>query len=158
MKRGPVVWVGPPLSLIYGAVFATILSGCTSSVQVPLCGDLARTTYRNVPVENSEISSYTRSVANDLKLKLEILSPFVMRVSGIDSNLTKFMEDYPVMLCGFDPVKVTVPHNTYLSCTSHAKKWISVVQSGSSQDLMLQDMIYEPLCASGVDKKPSAKL
>ena len=144
-------------SFAYGAVAVAVLSGCTSSIQVPLCGDLARTTYRTVPVESSEISSYTRSVAADLNLKLEILSPFVMRVSGLDSRVAKFMEDYPTMLCGFDPVQVTVPHDTYLSCTSHAKKWIDVVQAGKPEDLMLQNMIYEPICASGVAKKPTVE-
>lgn len=131
---------------------AAILSGCASA-HLPLCPDLARTTY-SAPYSNSVISSYTLTVAKERQIDLEILSPFVMRASGSVWAINRFTADYRFLACGFAPEHVTVPHETYLRCMDHVQQWMTIIKSDKPEDLMLQETIYEPVCASGAPQHP----
>jgi hypothetical protein len=127
-------------------VVATAI-GCTS-VRLPLCVDLARTTYDS-QTSGSEVTSYMRDVATTWHLEMTILSPFAMLVSGNIVAVGRFRKEYGMMVCGFDPQKVTVPHDTYLRCMDHVQTWIQIVQSSEPENLFIQQTEYEPVCASG---------
>lgn len=131
---------------------ALFLWGCASA-RLPLCEDLARTTYDS-SVEGNEVSKYTRKVAEHRHLDLTVLSPFVMIVTGEQWKVERFQAEYPFMVCGFAPEHVTIPHDTYLRCMDHVAQWITIVQSDKPEDLMLQGTEYEPVCASGAPARP----
>jgi hypothetical protein len=124
-----------------------LLCGC-ASVRLPLCEDLAHTTY-STPAEANEVSRYAREVAARWNLELTVLSPFAMQVTGEDWKLRRFQAEYAFMVCAFSPKRVTVPHDTYLRCMDHVAQWMTIVQSGNPENLMLQATEYEPVCASG---------
>jgi len=117
-------------------------------MRVPLCGDLARTTYET-PTDGSEVSRYMRAVAADWNLNLIVISPFAMEVSGDIFAEKRFLKEYPLMVCGFDPKRVAVPHDTYLRCMDHVTTWIEIIQSQHPDNLFIEETEYEPVCASG---------
>jgi hypothetical protein len=136
-----------PIARLLSICCAASFCGC-ASVRLPLCQDLARTTY-NKPVEGNEVSRYTRDVAERWRLDLTLLSPFAMRVTGDVWNVNRFQAEYPFLVCGFDPVHVLIPHDTYLRCMQHAPDWIVIVQSDKPENLMVTQTLYEATCASG---------
>lgn len=134
-----------PLVAAIGA--ALELSGC-ASVRLPLCPDLAKTTYRQGEPKTL-YGKYVELNASALSVNLRTLSPFVMRASGTVWHLHQFKHDYSFEVCAFSAGKVTVPRETYLRCMDHVRKWIAIVNSPEPADLMLREYEYEPVCASG---------
>lgn len=128
--------------------FATV-AGC-ATIRLPLCKDLAQTTYKQPPtLGGSDIGAYTWEVARRQHLELKALSPFAMDVTGAVWNLRRFQTDYPFLACSFDPDRVVIPRDTYLQCMGHIDEWTAIVQSGSPENLMLRETLYEATCASG---------
>lgn len=123
------------------------ISGCTTA-RLPLCADLARTT--SGPAQGGAvIGQYVLDNAAQLHVTLRPISPFAVMASGRRDRVKRFELDYPHMVCAFSPRHVTVPRDTYLQCMGHVLDWIRIIQSGSPQNLMVRETLYEATCASG---------
>jgi hypothetical protein len=124
------------------------MTSACSTTRLPLCPDLAKTTYTSSD-DPTVYGKYVTINASRLNITLAALSPYVMRVTGTPWDVANFKSDYRFEVCAFSASQVTVPHETFLRCMDHADQWVGIVNSKAPENLMLTEYEYESTCASG---------
>ena len=122
------------------------LTSC-STTQLPICPKLSRTTVQG---DLTSLGQHMENVSSTYRLKVVKLSEFVVRVSGATGNLHRFIEDYPQIVCAFDPGQVGNAGSAYMSCVQHAPSWIYAVRSNQPEELFLSEYRFWENCVAGV--------
>lgn len=113
---------GPAAACIF------FLSACTTTT-LPLCPAIAANSLS--PADpNRSVNYFVSSRAKDLDITILQTSWFSANFSGSYLAMAHFKNDYPLMLCAFDPsLQMTEIPQTFSSCMSNARSWISTIQS-----------------------------
>ena len=112
---------------------------------LPLCPGIALISY-DPPRKNHFINRYVEERSKMLGIRHVILSPFVAKFIGMPWSIRIFSEEYPNLLCAFEPQVESNDRETYLSCMSNVPKWISSVQSNKPESLMLEELYFKENC------------
>lgn len=130
------------------AVISVALSAaaCTSARRFPLCPELATKSYPAPPPAGTVLNKYIAEQAAERKVRISILSPFAMVLTGRTGQISWFDKHYPFLLCSFDPANVILDDATYLTCMTNAERWVQIVRSEEPEDLMLADSHYSRVC------------
>jgi hypothetical protein len=124
-----------------------VLSGCASSGQFPLCPRIAEESYPSGS-PGAVVNLYARDQAAARHLIISPLSSFAAVVSGSYEDLRWFNQNYPTMLCAFDPHQEVLDRERYISCTIHAPHWIEIIRSSHPEDLMLIETKFRENCSA----------
>jgi hypothetical protein len=140
VHRGtPVYW------LILTAVLV-LITGCTSA-RFPLCPAVAEASYSE-HTRGKIINYYVDQAAIERHVYIEPLSEFSADFYGSYQDIKWFSDNYPFMLCAFDPRKIPDDRETYISCMTHAKDWITILRSSMPENLMLTNTKFKENCSS----------
>lgn len=119
--------------------------GC-ASIKRPLCPTLALQSYAPpVPAEHS-LNNYLAQEASKRGIKVSVLSPFEVELSGGAHQISWFKKNYPSLMCGFNPIGVPQREVEYTTCMLYIDSWTKIVNSKTPGDLMLDQSHYPGVC------------
>jgi hypothetical protein len=124
-------------------VLLLTLAGCTTA-RFPLCPAIAEASYQTPGPRT--IGAYTAKAAELREVQIQPLSAFAADFTGSYDEINWFTENYPTLVCAFDPKQVTDVSTTYLSCMTHASEWVQVIRSAHPEDLMLSQTHFVDIC------------
>ena len=122
------------------------LQGCASE-KYPLCPAIAE---QSVPggKRGQIINAYIIDNANRRNVKVEMLSEYEAIFTGLSTDLRWFRENYPAMLCAFDPRQNLSNKETCMTCTKYTPLWIELIRSNHPENLMADGTKFWPSCSS----------
>ena len=94
------------------------------------------------------VNKYIMDQASARNIKIAVLSEYEAELYGTPADLQWFTQNYPAMLCAFDPRQNLSNRETYISCTSHAPQWIEIIRSQHPEYLMLRQTKFLENCSS----------
>ncbi len=118
-----------------------IITSCRTS-KFPICTKLSNTK----PSSVEGISSTLLKVCNERNISITVLSSTIVELRGSVRQMKWIQNNYHILVCDFDQTKVSLDESTYISCMSHAKDWIKIVQSSRPDTLMIDQTKYCPNC------------
>jgi hypothetical protein len=126
---------------------AAALSGC-ATVMLPLCPSIAKNSYEHQDASKA-LNKFAVDLAEKRSISITQLSWFQASFSGLWPDIRWYEENYPYVLCAFDPkLQLIYKRETYVSCMRHARNWIETAQSKEPQNLMSPDSMYYEDCVS----------
>lgn len=132
-------------SFFYAAIFS-LLSACATT-KLPLCPAIAGKSYAN-PTEDKALGMLLEQEIKKREIAVSQLSWFAAEFSGKSSDISWLSRNYPEIICSFDPkIKKIYIRETYTSCMAHANQWITAIQAGRPESLMLQETRFFEICA-----------
>jgi hypothetical protein len=126
---------------------AVSLAGC-ATVNLPLCPAIAKNSY-DPPDNTRALNKFAVQQATDRRIEVKQLSWFAASFSGFSPSISWYQENYPFMVCAFDPKNQTIHiRETHMSCMAHARQWIQKTQSDHPEYLMLTETKFYENCVS----------
>jgi len=147
MQFLPVVSVTYPnwIIIVFAALIVPELVGC-SSLKGPLCPTLALQSYAPPVTAEHSLNSDFAQEALKRGVTVSILSPFEVELSGSHHQISWFRKNYPSLMCGFNPIGIPQREVEYTTCRAYVDSWVTIVNSKTPGDLMLDQSHYPGVC------------
>jgi hypothetical protein len=123
-------------------VIIMAMEACRSSAKLPLCHRFSD----SKPSNTAGIGRDLFDAAKKRHIEITVLSDNVAEFTGPKKDIKWLEDNYPFLMCDFDQSAGTLGRQEYVSCISHAKVWIRLVQSRKPEQLMLDSTIYCQNC------------
>ncbi|UCR85154.1 hypothetical protein [Pseudomonas chlororaphis] len=107
--------------------------------------------YEEGDVSKSEVNKYLIEAIRDRNISVVNVGPFEAEYQGGWSEIRWLEENYPALLCAFNPSRVIDPRAVHVACMDRAPGWISVVKNGWQDNLFLDEYGYKSSCYPRVD-------
>lgn len=138
--------------VLFSLICCCMLCGCMKRVTMPLCPAVALKSYAPgaSPAPGALVNEFLARQATQEGVKLNVLSPVAVELSGRKRKVERMEQKYPFFLCAFyDPGAPTDYAQIYTTCMQSAPDWVQIVQSRKPEDLLLPRTNYADVCVQG---------
>lgn len=133
------------VSLMTCAALLFLATGCCT-IKRPLCPRLANQSYTPPLPPDIRLNHDMDAELKARDIRVSVLSPFVAEFSGNIHEIHWLKQNYPQMLCGFNPIGIAEREIEYTTCMKYADSWASIVNSSQPGNLMLDNSHYPGVC------------
>jgi hypothetical protein len=145
--------------VLFSLLCCCMLCGCVKRVTMPLCPAVALKSYAPgaTPTPGTVVNEFLARQATQEDVKLNVLSPVAVELSGRKQKVERIEQRYPFFLCAFyDPGAPTDYAEIYTTCMQSVPDWVQIVQSRKPDDLLLPRTNYANVCVQGAPAPRSA--
>ena len=124
-------------------------SGCTTTVNLPICRQLSEVSYDSLEQGKGKILG--KNLADSVlkrNIRVTPLSSYKAEYTGWHKDIRWLRDNYVDLLIDFNPELVIFDEETYQSARNHSVDWIRLVEQGKDSELMSDKYGYCPLCCS----------
>jgi hypothetical protein len=108
----------------------------------PLCCRLAKTK----PSAQECVGKNLYEICNKKGIKITVLSSNIAEFKGTKRQMRWLQNNYHILLCDFNQDTTIFGKDDYITCISHAKEWIKIIQGKKLENLMQEGTNYCPVC------------
>jgi hypothetical protein len=149
------------IKVLFYLVCGCMLCGCVKRVTMPLCQAIALKSYApGAPVApGTVVNAFLAQQAGKEDIKLNVLSPVAVEVSGRKRKVVRLERNYPFLLCAFyGQADSTDYAKTYTTCMQSAPAWEQIIQSSKPDNLILPATNYAYSCIQNTIAPQAAPL
>lgn len=125
------------------------VSGC-ATVHLPLCPRISALSYPRGS-ETQTLNRFVSAALKEQEVNAFVISPFLAQYSGGWNSVKWLEQNYPALLCAFDPLNVIDPKAVHTACVKNAPHWMQIVKENRLDDLFLDETIYKASCYPRID-------